>query len=352
MRRQVISTLYRLTRFLVKRHYFFWQPIFGKTKDLETIQEFGKKNIGFLTKGVFKKYSTFHSPKKLETIVHDLTFSSPLTFAAYEAHLPLLTWFMQLGIGGGCIKTMMTEPRNGNQRPRLQEINYKGTKTLINALGLPGKGVKKQFQDLKNSNLFSFNRPMGLSIGGHKRQEYEDSFMAYHSFIQQLSFPFYYEVNISCPNTDEGQDLSKNLNQLEKLLVFMRHHTDRVISVKLSPDQANQQIRDTADLISHFKKMVINCGNTQRHSCESVGLKQSALSIGMGGLSGAHLFPRTLEMIHLLKPFNVALMATGGIDCVDKVKAVQSEGAQLIGMATALVFDPTVIVKINHQLAS
>ena len=172
-----------------------------------------------------------------------------------------------------------------------------------------------------------------------------------HAFIILYSLDFfYYEINISCPNTKTGQSLADQHEQLNTLIKTLRSQTKRVISIKISPDQSNHDLKQLADIICQYEKMVINAGNTSYRSCEAVNLSKHAISRGGGGLSGPSLFPRTLELISLFKDFNCFVIATGGIHCADNVNASLERGASLVGMATALVMNPFIIPKILQKI--
>ena len=69
-----------------------------------------------------------------------------------------------------------------------------------------------------------------------------------------------------------------------------------------------------------------------------------------GGLSGAPIFKRTLEMVDLFSNFKNPIMATGGISSIHHVNAAKNVGASLFGMATGLVLNPYCIPKINSSL--
>ena len=78
-------------------------------------------------------------------------------------------------------------------------------------------------------------------------------------------------------------------------------------------------------------------------------MPKHAISIGAGGLSGPTLFDRALEMVKLLKPLNVPLIATGGIDNADKIKQCLAAETGLVGMAAALLWMFR-LIQFNKQL--
>jgi dihydroorotate dehydrogenase len=352
MRVFFFSLIYICTRSLLKIIVFTKQRLCKQTRDLETVIELGKKLSTYLITSSFSKFATvFQCSASLRTKIYDLNFASPVTVSAYEAHFSLLQLFVNLGVGGVCLKTMMSKPRTGNTRPRIQEITINGQQSLVNAMGLPGIGAREFCKELLMSGLLNCERPIGLSIGGESYDDYWQSFEAYQAELVGLEYyPFYYEINISCPNTDSGQDLSKNTALLEQLIDDMKKQTNKVISVKVSPDQSNEQLQEIATMLSRKQRMMINTGNTQFKTSKELGLAEQLLPRAGGGLSGPSLFKRTLEMIELLAPYKVPLIATGGVNSASRVKQALDKGASLVGMATALALNPYVIVKINKQL--
>ncbi|RAP29831.1 hypothetical protein DID78_03045 [Candidatus Marinamargulisbacteria bacterium SCGC AG-343-D04] len=351
MREHLFSWGYKGIRSLIKQSVFYRQRRKQKVHDLEDVVNSGKTLVSLFNNRIFSTFLfQFKTKSSLEVSIYDLTFASPLTFSAYEAHIPLLDVFFKLGVGGGAFKTIRLHPHTGNERPRIQEILIDNEPCLINAMGLPSKGVKRTMKEILSSSLLTYNRPIGLSIGGETVQEYKDLFKIIEASLSSSDFPFYVEINISCPNTKEGQRLSEDVSLLEELLSHIRSYSHRVISVKLSPDQTNASLIEMRDAISKFPKMMINVGNTQFKTCEAVSINKKSLSRGGGGVSGPYIYKRTLEMIKLLMPCSVPIIATGGIDSVEKVSECLDAGASLIGMASALVFDPYSIVRITKAL--
>jgi len=83
----------------------------------------------------------------------------------------LFQWQL-LGLGGITYKTVLKTPSDGNKRPRIQEIQYNSHYGLINSLGLPTKGLEHFVSNFDNKRILSFNRPVGISIGGNNLDEY------------------------------------------------------------------------------------------------------------------------------------------------------------------------------------
>ena len=264
----------------------------------------------------------------------------------------LIDIWLKLGLGGAVFKTIMNEKRNGNIRPRLQQVRLERQACLVNALGLPGEGVESFSNSIVYSPLWSNDKPLGLSIGGENFDNYIHCFDTIEKQLKNSSINnYFYELNISCPNTDTGSCLGDNLSDLEKLIDYMRRYSPKVISIKVSPDWEDEHLKSIGEIILAKEKMIVNAGNTQFKTIEYLGLKKDSLPRGGGGLSGLAIFPRTLQMINLFSDMNLIIMATGGISTVHHLNAARDAGATLFGMATSLIMDPYRIPKINHNLS-
>ncbi|RAP38245.1 hypothetical protein DID80_02855 [Candidatus Marinamargulisbacteria bacterium SCGC AAA071-K20] len=345
MRELILSIIYLSIRKTVILISYSIQYLKREKRDLEPAITFGDTFLCMFRRFPgHQLFFSFSMPKLAPTMLYDLSFPSPITFAAFKSEVPIMELWLKLGIGGGCIKTILKERRTGNPRPRIQEANTKEPLAIINAMGLPGPGLD-YFLDLKRlQKLFKFNRPVGFSVGGCTPKEYKSNARTILEHIKRNNISnTYLEINISCPNTSEGQNLLSHPEMLKKLLVTLREETALVIGVKLSPDQSNDDILRFIDIIKSVERTFVNLGNTQAKLDDRI-------SVGKGGLSGHPLFERTLEMINLAKPSGLPIIATGGITDAARLKVALKNGATLVGIATALVINPYNIPHFNKSL--
>ena len=263
-----------------------------------------------------------------------------------------MVFWLNLGCGGGCVKTIKPNQSPGNARPRMQNIVFDGQDHLINALGLPGPGVTSLIEKIKRSPLPNQSCPIGFSVGGHSLQEYQQVIHELAPFIATNFKQSYLELNISCPNTDTGTSMHENLDEIESVLRYSRQLTDAVLVIKVSPDASNDNLCDIASLATSFKNVTLNAGNTQVKTTQQVGLDKSMISIGKGGLSGPSLFNRTLEMAQLLAPFKLPIISTGGISNAEQIELLLSKGVAIVGCATQIVKNPFSIVRMNNELSN
>jgi dihydroorotate dehydrogenase len=190
-------------------------------------------------------------------------------------------------------------------------------------------------------------------VGGNSIDEYLDVFNQVNSKVSQSIFDrFFYELNISCPNTDDGKCLSDDKEGLKALLIEMRNSCSNVIVVKVSPDSSKQNMFEICETLASVDKCAINLGNTKYITATSVGLNKSTFSKDGGGLSGIGLLNTTLKNVELISSnFDLPIIATGGISCYNDVSLALKKGATLVGMASQLVIDPFQIPLINSKLS-
>ena len=320
-----------------------------KKKDLEPAVRIGDKILGtFSILGSF--IYDFPIPKGRQVEIFDLKFPSPLIGASFKSEKSIMEMWMRMGLGGTIYKTIMSKKRFGNPFPRLQDAFYEGSSGILNALGLPGPGIDLFTKEILSSELWQFQRPIGISIGGDTHYEYVENIKKIEMVINNKCAQYFYELNISCPNTENGSTICQNPEILESLLFELRDNLNKVISIKVSPDVPNKTLLNIGEIASLFDKIIINAGNTKFITPMEVGVDKPNFSMEGGGLSGAPIFKRTLEMVGLFSNFKNPIMATGGISSIYHVNAAKDLGASLFGMATGLVLNPYCIPKINSNL--
>ena len=349
MKIKFLFLAYSISRTSITKIIYIYQFFLIKKKDLEPAVKFGDKvlsNFSILGSFIYD----FPIPKGKHVEIFELTFPSPLIGASFKSEPKILQMWMRMGLGGSIYKTIMANQRFGNPYPRLQDVRVNGQKGILNALGLPGPGIDFFLEEVVSSELWEFKRPLGISIGGENEKEYIDNIKKIESRIIEKQSHYFYELNISCPNTDNGVTICQTPEILESLLLKLREFSDKVVSIKVSPDVSNEVLFRIGEISSSLDKIIINAGNTKFVSPTDVNIDRSNFSMAGGGLSGAPIFARTLEMVSLFSKFDIPIMATGGISNIDQVKAAKHSGASLFGLATGLVLNPYCIPKINSVL--
>jgi dihydroorotate dehydrogenase len=349
LRASLLSFCYRTTRFIVTKILYFYQAIFFKPRDLEPAIKFGDIILSAIT-GVGAPIYNFKIPAGNTVDIFELKFSSPLIGASFKSETDVLDLWLRMGLGSITFKTITKDARLGNDKPRIQDISLNGDKGLFNSMGLPGQGVQLFSSQIPHSKLWDYDRPLGISIGGNTIQEYFENIKGINKSLTGLTRSYYFELNISCPNTENGRTLGDDPLELERLLTQVRAIINVPMCVKVSPDSSDELLNQIGEICQGMNRVFINAGNTQLKTPLQVGLKPSQFSKPKGGLSGTPIFDRTLEMVKLFSNYEIPIIATGGISNIHHVRTLKNAGATLYGMATALVFDPYCIPKINKYL--
>ena len=349
MRASFLSICYRSTRFIITKTLYFFQALFFRPKDLESAVIGGDSFLSTISI-IGAPFFNFKIPSGNDIEVFGLEFPSPLVAASFKSETEILNIWLQMGLGGVIFKTIMKNERLGNKRPRLQDASLAGEKGLLNSMGLPGKGVESFAAEIADLTLWNFDRPLGVSVGGDSIFEYVESVNRIEGTLKNKSISYFYELNVSCPNTINGQTIGDDPLELEKLLNKLRSNMRKPISVKVSPDLSNETLIHIGEICTSINQVFINAGNTQYKKSIDVGVKTKHFIEEGGGFSGPALFDRTLEMVKLFSDFDLPIMATGGISKIHHIEAAKENGASLFGLATALVLDPYCVPKINKRL--
>ncbi|MDO5745904.1 MAG: dihydroorotate dehydrogenase (quinone), partial [Micrococcaceae bacterium] len=170
----------------------------------------------------------------------------------------------------------------------------------------------------------------------------------------------YLVVNVSSPNTP-GLRLLQGIETLRPLLQAVRSEADRTVGghipllVKIAPDLADEDVEAVATLAAELGLDGIIATNTTiaREPLTSDAFKVAEL--GAGGLSGAPLKARSLEVLKVLRekvPSGMAIISVGGVSSPGDVIERLQAGADLVQGYTAFLYEgPFWVRRINKALA-
>jgi dihydroorotate dehydrogenase len=150
----------------------------------------------------------------------------------------------------------------------------------------------------------------------------------------------YFVVNVSSPNTPGLRDLQAIQYLapiLEPLANRAQQRGSKPLLVKIAPDLADADVVAIGQLSRELHLAGIVAANTtiRRH------LAPGAEVIDRGGLSGAPLLPRTLELVQLLRKElspEQTLIASGGICSAERLRQTLALGANLVQVYTAFIY--------------
>ncbi|GLY28033.1 quinone-dependent dihydroorotate dehydrogenase [Kineosporia sp. NBRC 101731] len=254
-----------------------------------------------------------------------------------------------MGFGYVEIGTVTARPQPGNPKPRM--FRLPADKALINRMGFNNHGSTAASIRLKARRGPAV---VGVNIGKSKVVGPADAIEDYVASTARLGpVADYLVVNVSSPNTPGLRDLQA-VSSLRPLLSAVRRTLDasgptgrgtgtrRVpLLVKIAPDLSDDDVDAVADLAVELGLDGIIATNT---TITRTGLRTPAADVeamGAGGLSGAPVAERSLEVLRRLRARvgdEMVLVAAGGIqdgdDAYERIRA----GATLVQAYTGFIY--------------
>ena len=173
----------------------------------------------------------------------------------------------------------------------------------------------------------------------------------------------YYTVNISCPNTQEGEPFvdKDNLDVLLAAIVKeIRPISDKPIYVKLAADMTLEEINTIVDACVEWGMDGVVCTNLAKpeynseHRPEEYPTEKGLLPKGKGAMSGLPLQRISTNVIrHVYRRTRgkLTIIGVGGIFSAKDAYEKITSGASLLHMITTMIFDgPQNINEINRGL--
>jgi len=240
-------------------------------------------------------------------------------------------------LGGLCTKGLSLKPRIGNPVPRVFET----ASGMLNAIGLENVGFE-QFRDEKLPLLQKYRTRIIVNFFGETIREYVE-------MAEQLS-PLdridALEMNISCPNVEEGGfAFSSSPKIVEQVVQAVRPATRKFLIVKLSPNVTD--ICEIAQAAEAAGADAVSLVNTYVGMALDVDTRKPFLANGSGGLSGPAIKPIALNMVYqVARKVNIPVIGMGGIRTAEDALEFLIAGASAIQVGTANFFDPAATVKI------
>ena len=298
--------------------------------------------------GLFLLRSLLARPKNAEGVrAMGLTFPSAVGLAAgFDKDARVFPALLALGFGFVEIGTVTAEGQPGNPRPRLFRLPK--DRALINRMGFNNEGaaaVARRLEKIPRTH----GSILGINIGKTKTTPPERAVDDYERSARLLGrHADYFVVNVSSPNTPGLRDLQA-VESLRPILVAVRQALDETVParrvpllVKIAPDLNDTDIEAVARLAVDLGLDGIIATNT---TISRDGLKTGASAVaalGPGGLSGAPLKDRSIEVLRLLRNTTndrLTLISAGGIETAADVRARLDAGAQLVQIYSALVYE-------------
>jgi len=248
------------------------------------------------------------------------------------------TDFLDLNdLGGFSTKGLSINPKIGNPVPRVIETSS----GMLNAIGLENIGLQVFLSD-KLPQLKNYKTRIIVNFFGDTVQQYVEmaSALSNEERIDAL------EMNVSCPNVEEGGlQFSSDPTVLRQLVEATRKATDKFLIVKLSPNVTD---------IALLARAAEDAGADALSVCNTfVGMKldlesgKPYLANRTGGLSGPAIMPMALNLVYqTVRAVKIPVIGIGGIASSEDALEFLMVGAKAIQIGTANYIDPAVTVKV------
>jgi dihydroorotate dehydrogenase len=273
-----------------------------------------------------------------------LELPGPLGLAAgFDKDARGVDALLALGFGFVEIGTVTAQPQPGNPKPRMFRLPR--DRALVNRLGFNNRGAEAAAARLARRRRRGI---VGINLGKTKIVPEAEAIADYVASCERLApYADYLVVNVSSPNTPGLRDLQA-VDKLRPLLAAVRAAADRAVPtrtvpllVKIAPDLADADVDAVADLALELGLDGIVATNT---TIARTGLATPAADVaalGAGGLSGAPLAARSLDVLRRLRARagdRLVLISVGGISTAEDAHARLAAGATLVQAYTGFIY--------------
>ncbi|GAA2536801.1 quinone-dependent dihydroorotate dehydrogenase [Microbacterium mitrae] len=292
----------------------------------------------------------------LATKALGLTFDSPFGIAAgFDKNVTMVRGLEALGFGHIEVGTVTAVPQPGNPKPRL--FRLVADRALINRMGFNNEGAAVAAQRLQKLRKHNPGILIGANIGKSRIVEVDDAVADYVTSAKLVApHADYLAVNVSSPNTPGLRGLQA-VETLAPLLEAVKAAAGTTpLLVKIAPDLEDDEVGDIARLAVRLGLDGLIANNTTISRDGLVTDAAKVRDIGAGGLSGAPLHDRSVDVLRLVRaavPAEFCVISVGGVQTAADVQQRLDAGATLVqGYSEFIYSGPLWGRAINRGLVS
>ena len=250
-------------------------------------------------------------------------------------------------IGAITTKSITQNPRKGNTPIRMTTLQG----GMLNAIGLANEGIDS-FMQHQAPKATTLDTTVIGSVAGDSIDAYVEVARALDGVVGMSLI----EINVSCPNTEDGLEFGSCPTRLAELLNEIRPvlRTSGML-VKLSA--APGDIRPHAEAAIKCGADALTLINTIPTQAIEDGLRTPEISQGVGGVSGAIIHPVALRVVReiyndVAKDAGIPIIGTGGVMQWEDAAEFILAGATAVGIGTASFVNPAIPLKVAKKLAT
>ncbi|MFA4819868.1 MAG: hypothetical protein WC613_02805 [Candidatus Aenigmatarchaeota archaeon] len=265
----------------------------------------------------------YHSDPALTVRLGHVTYPSPAGLAAgYDKYGQLFDIIPHTSAGHLEFGTITPSKRKGNPGTRCWRLpdDY----AMINRMSLNNSGLVKSAETVKEREFeipvhVNFD-PNVFRVEDTQPDSDVENMVAAREILWDPPFPKV--LNISCPNAEDGTAYEdpERLDALLGKVDIIRKRKPRPVYIKVSHDLANDQLLDILYVGEKHGVTGYILTNTSLSRNGLITSSRKIRKIGNGGLSGAPLMERNLEMVKLARKTlgdEEIIIGCGGIGCIE-----------------------------------
>ncbi|MBQ0097278.1 MAG: dihydroorotate dehydrogenase [Bacteroidales bacterium] len=246
-------------------------------------------------------------------------------------------------LGGISLKGSTSEPRYGNECPRIAECPA----GLINSVGLQNPGIDALVSKKAPQLRSIYDGIIIANISGFSIDGYVES-CAKAATCPEIDM---IEVNVSCPNVHGGglafgtcaASAAEVTREVKKVT------GGKPVSVKLSPNVTD--IVEIARACEDAGADALTLINTVLGMRIDIARRRSVVAAGYGGYSGPGIFPIALRMVHQVTgAVQIPVIGCGGVSSARDVVEMMMAGAAAVQVGSANLRNPMVCKEIIDEL--
>lgn len=283
-----------------------------------------------------------------------LHFDSPFGVAAgFDKDGLAIRGLGTLGFGHVEVGTITALPQKGNEAPRLFRLI--DDRAVINRMGFNNAGAEVAAPRLAAVARRRNTPIVGVNIGKSRSVEVDDAIGDYLVSTRLLApSADYLVVNVSSPNTPGLRGLQE-LDRLQPLLTAVKEAAAATpVLVKIAPDLTDEAAVRIAQLAVSLGLDGIIATNTTLSRDGLVTPAETVRAAGAGGLSGAPLAGRALELLTVIRgavPGDFCVISVGGVETGADVAERLAAGATLVQGYTGFLYrGPLWARKVNREV--
>ncbi len=295
-------------------------------------------------------FGALYRPRSNPIEVFGLTFDNPVGIAAgfdkNAEHVDVLT---TLGFGFIEVGSITAQAATGNPQPRL--FRLKEERGVINRMGLNNHGA-----EVSMARLAKIDRRVPIFVNVAKTadptiegaagvEDYCTSVRLARDLADVIV------VNISCPNSGDGRTF-EDPDALNALLGGIRAELGQdgpPMVVKISPDLSQEQLEQVVSIAGQYDVAGFTATNTTIDRSSLKTSEERLNEIGAGGLSGAPLHSKAVEVVRQLRALTpLPIIGVGGIMGGVEAAAFLDAGASLVQVYSGFIYQgPGIISEIS-----